>query len=220
LLEFMKGRIVAVAGWKGTGKTTVVEALIRSLKTRGLTVGTVKDVHDGMELQPEARDSARHLGAGAEIAIALAEGAAIFMRPGDAGLESLLRRYGPLCDVIVAEGFKHEDIPKVVVTESEEVPGELGNVVAVVSRGRAPRGYPAFGADDVESLVDHLFKEGVLRPAGAMTALLVDGRPVPINEFVGNSLAGMVRGFVGALRDTENPSTIEVVLRIQGPRKM
>lgn len=38
-------RIIMIKGFSKTGKTTTVELLIRELRRRGYTVGTIKDIH-------------------------------------------------------------------------------------------------------------------------------------------------------------------------------
>jgi molybdopterin-guanine dinucleotide biosynthesis protein MobB len=215
MLESLRGRIIGVAGWKDSGKTLVVERLVMSLKHRGLGIGTVKHVHDTLSLQPAAKDSAKHLGAGAEAAIALGEGLVLLGREAGENIETAVSRHLPLLDVIVAEGFKHADLPKIaVVAESDDILEEAENVVAVVYRDKRPEGYPAYTADEIENLVDFLFENGILKQPERRAELIVNGKPVPINEFVQASLAGVVRGFITALHDIEPPSTIQLTVKL------
>ena len=58
-------RIIGVAGWKGSGKTTLVTRLLPVLTGRGFTVSTVKHAHDGFEVDFPGKDSHRHRAAGA-----------------------------------------------------------------------------------------------------------------------------------------------------------
>ena len=112
------------------------------------------------------------------------------------------------------EGFKHADIPKIVVFSGKgNIPEEMENIVAVVHRRDKPEGYPGFHADDTEGLVDYLLEAGPLKPhAGALT-LVANGKAIPINEFVQASLAGVIRGFSAALRDVETSSDIQITLK-------
>jgi molybdopterin-guanine dinucleotide biosynthesis protein B len=214
MLESLAGRIVGVAGWKDSGKTRVVEGLVRFLSGKGFAVGTIKHVHGEIALQPEAKDSMRHLEAGARCVVALGGGLAGFARHGRGDLEEVVARYLSLCDLIVVEGFKYAEIPKVaVVAESVDVLKQTENVVAVVCRDVKPEGYPAFTFDEIEDLGEFLLENGVLKPPGESCVLLVDGKPVPMNEFVRSSLAGVVRGFIATLRDVESPSTIHLTIK-------
>jgi molybdopterin-guanine dinucleotide biosynthesis protein MobB len=217
MAESLTGRVIGVVGWKDSGKTLVVERLVTSLVQRGLRVGTVKHVHEAPSLQPAATDSARHLGAGAEISLVLGNELMLLSKHEGEDLETAAARYLPLCDFIVVEGFKHAKIPKVaVISENDDILREVTNVVAVVCRDSKPEGYEAFTADRIEDLVNFLFESEALRPSDRRVTLLVNGKPVPINEFVQASLAGVVRGFITSLHDVESPSTIQLTITLRG----
>jgi molybdopterin-guanine dinucleotide biosynthesis protein B len=215
MLESLRGRVIGVVGWKDSGKTLVVERLVMSLVRRGFCVGTVKHVHEAPALQPAAKDSAKHLDAGAEIAIALGDGLMVLGKAAGEDLETTVSRYLSLSDVIVVEGFKHAGIPKIaVVSGGDDILGETENVVAVVYREVRPEGYPAYTADGIEALVDFLFENEIVKPPDRGATLLLNGKPIPINEFVQASLAGVVRGFITALHDIEPPSTIQLTVKL------
>ena len=58
-----------VASCSNTGKTVLIEGLIKELKNRGYTVATIKhDVH-GFDIDKEGKDTWRHRKAGAEAVI-------------------------------------------------------------------------------------------------------------------------------------------------------
>ena len=57
-------RVYGVTGWKNSGKTTIVERLVRELTARGLTVSTVKHAHHATDVDRPGRDSHRHREAG------------------------------------------------------------------------------------------------------------------------------------------------------------
>ena len=213
MLKTLSGRVIGVVGWKDSGKTTVVESMVSLLNAKGFTVGTVKHIHGELSLQPDAKDSARHLDAGAETSAVAGDGVVVLERRGDGDLETVAARYLSLCDVIVVEGFKHAEIPKVaVLSETDDILEDASNVVAVVYRKAKPEAFPAFKADDIQGLVDFLLENEVLKTSGAMATLMVNGRPVPINEFVQASLAGVLRGFIAALHDVEPPETIQLTI--------
>jgi molybdopterin-guanine dinucleotide biosynthesis protein B len=210
-----EGRIIGIVGWKDAGKTQVVERLVRALRARGFTVGTVKHVHEDVSLEPEAKDSVRHLDAGADCTVTIGRRCVVISRK-DGDLERVIARYLSLCDCIVVEGFKHTDVPKVVVvSDGDDLLDEAENVVAVVYRGRPPQGYPSYTIDEVDSLCEFLLANGILCEPGKRVALLVDGSPVPMNDFVQSSLSGVIQGFLASLRDVETPSTIELTIKIR-----
>ena len=107
--------VIAVVGTKKTGKTTLVEALVRSLAKHG-KVGTVKNMVD----HPVDRgDTRRHFDAGADVVIGLGE-ARLLVRRDRGDLESALaelEREG--MDYAVVEGFKNSSLFKIVMADIE-----------------------------------------------------------------------------------------------------
>ncbi|AEB69123.1 MULTISPECIES: molybdopterin-guanine dinucleotide biosynthesis protein B [Methanothrix] len=108
-------KVIAVVGTKKTGKTTLVEALVRSLAKHG-KVGTVKNMVD----HPVDRgDTRRHFDAGADVVIGLGE-ARLLVRRDRGDLESALaelEREG--MDYAVVEGFKNSSLFKIVMADIE-----------------------------------------------------------------------------------------------------
>lgn len=232
-----EGRVVAVVGLKDTGKTGVVEGLVACLAARGFSVGTVKHVHGKVALEPATVDSGRHLAAGAVCAVTVSDamvqatrgaawcewrgagrgagrgGAGKSKRPAGELLEDAMTRHLAGCDCVVVEGFKASGLPKVAVTVGGKMPPGLKNVVACVYRGARPAGLPAFRPGEVKKLAAFLLGSGVLKPGGQASHLSVNGRPVPMNEFVARALAGVIQGFVGTLRGVEPPDQIELTIK-------
>src|SRR6185437_14086354 len=56
---------IGIVGWKNSGKTTLVERLVRILAGRGLKVATVKHTHHGLRPLDGTTDGERHARAGA-----------------------------------------------------------------------------------------------------------------------------------------------------------
>lgn len=108
-------KVIAVVGTKKTGKTTLVEALVRSLAKHG-KVGTVKNMVD----HPVDRgDTRRHFDAGADVVIGLGE-VRLLVRRDRGDLESALaelEREG--MDYAVVEGFKNSSLFKIVMADIE-----------------------------------------------------------------------------------------------------
>ena len=52
-----KMKIIGVVGWKDTGKTTLIEKLIKEFNKRNLTVSTIKHSHHNVSLDRQGTDS-------------------------------------------------------------------------------------------------------------------------------------------------------------------
>lgn len=99
--------VLTVAGLKKSGKTTVAEALISELSSRGIAVGSIKTMMDHLpSLSAEATDTRRHEEAGAEVVIALhAGGTARFERGTPSrSLQEVMRLFPLRIRILVCEG--------------------------------------------------------------------------------------------------------------------
>ena len=108
----VKPVIFAISGYKNSGKTTLMTALIAELTLRGFRVAAIK--HDGHDFEPDVpeTDSFRHREAGAY-------GTAVFSRNRfmitktweHVDVDSLISAF-PEADVLLLEGFKDSSYPK------------------------------------------------------------------------------------------------------------
>lgn len=114
--------LFAISGWKNSGKTTVMEALIRGLTEKGYRVASVK--HDGhdFEADREGTDSFRHLKAGAYGAAVFSSRKFQIVKAEKEPELSELIQYFPEADVILIEGLKGEKITKYICRYPEVVP--------------------------------------------------------------------------------------------------
>jgi molybdopterin-guanine dinucleotide biosynthesis adapter protein len=107
-------RLVGFIGSSGSGKTTLIEHLLPALKQRGLRVSAIKHAHHGFDLDRPGKDSFRYRAAGAEEVMLVADGRWALLREEDATLPELVARMTPV-DLVLVEGFKLADIPKIEV---------------------------------------------------------------------------------------------------------
>jgi molybdopterin synthase catalytic subunit len=104
-------KVISIVGTKKTGKTTLVSALVAALAKYG-KVGTIKNMA-GHEV--DRGDTKRHFDAGADVVIGLGEARLKVTRErGD--LDSALAELeADGVDYAVVEGFKHSNLPKIVM---------------------------------------------------------------------------------------------------------
>ncbi len=114
-------RVVGIVGWKNSGKTTLVEKLVRELVGRGLRVSTIKHAHHAFDMDHPGKDSYRHRVAGAhEVLVASAGRWALLHElrsEPEPSLAELLANLSP-CDLVLVEGFKHGPHRKIEVRYS------------------------------------------------------------------------------------------------------
>lgn len=101
----------------GAGKTTLVTSLIAELKSRGYTVGAVKHGPPDFEIDHPGKDSYRFTEAGADNMLVCADNKLAFVKQHrqPPPFEELLANYFPDVDIILVEGFKQVDLPRIEI---------------------------------------------------------------------------------------------------------
>jgi len=109
--------VVGVVGWHNSGKTTLVEQLVRRAKQRGHRVAVLKHTRGTIDLDRAGSDTSRLMASGADsVAIAGPEGMANWHRwQVEPDLEDLLERMSEGVDLLIVEGYKRAEIPRIEV---------------------------------------------------------------------------------------------------------
>lgn len=150
--------ISIVGGKSNSGKTTLLEKIIREAKRRGWRVATLKhDVH-GFEMDQPGKDTWRHAQAGADVvAISSPRKIAILESVSeDQPLDEVIARIHGV-DVIFTEGYKHGNKPKIEVYRSavhQELFSKPEELIAIASDILFDNGIPCFGLDDAQGICD------------------------------------------------------------------
>ncbi len=163
--------VLGVVAPSGTGKTTLLGALIPELTAAGLRVGCVKHTHHSFDIDHPGKDSHRLRMAGARQVLlgSSTRWALIVEAPqaGDPGLDELLDRLDlTTLDVVLVEGFKLEALPKIEVQRVELghplLAATTPSVIALATNRRPPPTLdrPTFDLDHPAALaryiVDHV----------------------------------------------------------------
>jgi molybdopterin-guanine dinucleotide biosynthesis adapter protein len=153
-------RVFGLAGWSGSGKTTLLTRLLPDLIGRGLSVSTVKHAHHDFDIDQPGKDSWRHRKEGAtEVMVASSLRWALMHEHRGArepGLDELMRHMTPV-DLLLVEGFKSEDFPKLEVYRAlvgkPLLYPEQKSIVAVASDQKVPGcKLPQFHIDDIDAI--------------------------------------------------------------------
>ncbi len=158
--------IIGIAGWKKSGKTTLVTRLIAEFTRRGLKVATVKHAHHAFQIDDADTDSARHRRAGAaQVAVVSRERWAMVRELQSApepDLAEVISWLDP-CDLIVVEGYKRSSIPKIEVrrraaSSQEPLAGKSPNVIAIAADHAVTdaNGLPSFPLDEIGAIADFI----------------------------------------------------------------
>tara|TARA_Y100001968_G_C19380435_1_gene730022 strand:+ start:355 stop:855 length:501 start_codon:yes stop_codon:yes gene_type:complete len=114
-------KVIGVVGWKDTGKTTLIEKLIREFNKRNLTISTIKHSHHNFSVDRQGTDSFRHFNAGAKETILASDAKWIKFSKQvcehESTLNYLIKQILPV-DIVIVEGFKVSGHKKVEVVSS------------------------------------------------------------------------------------------------------
>lgn len=157
----MKGRrqrILAFTGASGAGKTTLLVKLIPALLARGLTVAALKGSGHRHAFDRPGKDSARLRGAGAVAVAVQGPGELAWFGPPLRGGVRALATLLPTVDLVLAEGFRRERVPRIEVhrrsVDERFHAARDPDVIAVVSDEPPPRPIPWFTLREIEALAD------------------------------------------------------------------
>ena len=163
----MTGAVLGVAGWKNSGKTTLITKLVVELCGRGSRIATVKHAHHEADVDHEGTDTFRHRKAGAtEVAIVTSSRWAVvheLREEPEPALSEILERLSP-ADLVLVEGYKREPIPKIEVrrqaaARADPLARDDPNVIAIVCDGPAEANdRPVFSIDDIVGIADFAVK--------------------------------------------------------------
>ncbi|MGD2176597.1 MAG: molybdopterin-guanine dinucleotide biosynthesis protein B [Anaerolineae bacterium] len=151
--------IICVVGRSESGKTTLLEKLIREFKRRGHRVATVKHhSHSGLDFDRPGKDTWRHAQAGSDhVVIASPDRLASIRRVDrEPTLDEIAGAIHDV-DVILAEGYKRTGQIKVEVVRAARsseplcTPSEL---LALVTDVDIPYDVRQFGLNDASGLAD------------------------------------------------------------------
>ena len=160
--------VFSVVGSKSNvGKTTVLCNIIRELKKRGYRVATIKhDVH-GFDIDHPGKDTWLHGQAGADVvSISSANKMAIIEKvEREYSLDEMISKIKNV-DIIITEGYKKEDKPKLEVFRKEIAEGlnsQDEDLFGIVTNKKFDKDIPQFEFDQIEELVDLIQKKFLLR---------------------------------------------------------
>lgn len=150
--------IISVVGKSKSGKTTLIEKLVPELKKRGYRIGTVKHAHHGFNMDEEGKDSWRHKAAGAETVVVVSPGRIAMVKDDDFQNFETLEKYFEEMDLVITEGFKRRNRPKIEICRAERDPEPVcrddKNLIALVTDTEAVLDVPIFDLEDIEALAD------------------------------------------------------------------
>lgn len=164
--------LIGFAAYSGTGKTTLLIALLPLLKAAGLTIAVVKHAHHGYEMDRPGKDSYRLRAAGADEMLVASRNRFGWIREypdrrDEPRLQEALDLLDPAgLDLVLVEGFKTEAFPKIELHRAALRKPLLfpddPNIIAIASDdvplARDPRGLPRLSIDRPDEIAQFILR--------------------------------------------------------------
>ena len=155
--------IITIVGKSNSGKTTLLEKLITILSERGYKLGTVKHAHGGFTMDKEGKDSWRHRNAGADATLLITDSTVALVKNDKSPDLDKMQKYLEGMDIVLAEGFKQQALPKIEVFRlgsghKEPIFLSDENLIAFVTDSDYKPEVPTFGFKEIIELADFIEK--------------------------------------------------------------
>jgi len=154
--------IVSIVGKSNSGKTTLLEKIIADLVHRGYRVATIKHNRHGFNIDHEGKDSYRHKKAGAHTTVVSSPHQLALVQDvdHDYSFEEIREKFISGADIILTEGFKVNDYPKIEVFRSELkrelISKKEDGLVAVATNVSLDIDVPCLDLNDPKTVADFI----------------------------------------------------------------
>ncbi|EMX0220164.1 bifunctional molybdopterin-guanine dinucleotide biosynthesis adaptor protein MobB/molybdopterin molybdotransferase MoeA [Vibrio fluvialis] len=164
--------LLGFAAYSGTGKTTLLEALVPKLTAAGLRLGILKHAHHNFDVDKPGKDSYRLRKAGASQMLIASRNRFVLMTEtpdAEAEFDYLLQRFdAQQLDVILVEGCKNIAFPKIELHRAEVGKPWLypndDNIIAIAADETVESSLPQMNINDLDAIakfvLDYVGKAG------------------------------------------------------------
>lgn len=213
--------IICVVGASNSGKTTFLEKLIPALTKRGYRVGVIKHDAHHFEMDHEGKDTWRHRRAGAQTIAISSPGqvASIRVTDRELGLEELVPRYFWQEDIVITEGYKRSTYPKIEIfrlaIEEKPICEANDNLVALVTDDPVAVDIPTYSFEQVTAVADLIENRFLKERKKHRVMVTLDGKKLPMNNFVEDIFAGGIHGMLSNLRGWRKTHKIDIHISLE-----
>lgn len=161
----MTVKVVSFTAKSGTGKTTLMEKVIVLLKERGYRVGAIKHDAHRFDIDYPGKDSHRFTAAGADTMLISSPEMLAMVKKYESPptIEELLTTHFTDMDIVLTEGFKKSNLPKIELHRRERSStllcrGEWNDpgLLAVASDEPLELDVPLLDINDAEMVADFI----------------------------------------------------------------
>ena len=207
--------IISIIGNSKSGKTTLIEKLVRELKSRGYKIATLKHAQD-ITFDDTDRDSWRHIQAGSEATAVVSPDKMVLTKPvaSDITLDKIVSLFGEEYDIIITEGFKQGNAPKIEVHRRGTGPPLTGikKLIAIATDEPLETRTRQFDLNDIKSIAN-LLEEGFILPQRERLSLYVNNTPITLGTFPREFITNVLMAMASSLKGVGRVNYLQVFLK-------
>ena len=195
-------KLLAISGYKNSGKTTLCQKLLAELMRRGFRVGYLKRTHESV--MPSAGNDTGNVALAGFPGLLVGSDGVRFeeVLSGEVSPVVLARRYFPDADVVLVEGGKNSPLPKIWVTSGREEEPTAPGVWAIYDRegnesSMSERPYFVSGQEGI--LADMIAADVVKGHRSARVC--IGQKELPMKSFIADFISHSVRGMLRSLKN-------------------
>lgn len=208
--------VISIVGKSKSGKTALIEKLIREFKLRGYRVATIKHVPRDIAFDRPDKDSWRHIQAGSEATVLSSPDKMLVIKPvsSEAPLSDITRFLREDYDIILTEGFKEDNAPKIEVHRREigQPLEAVQKLVAIITDEPLETRTRQFPLENVEALAD-LIEAGFIKPQRERISLYINNNPIPLSTFPKEIITSTLMAMVSSLKGVGEITSLDISLR-------
>ena len=161
-MDKTKMPVISIVGRAKTGKTTFIEKLIPVLMDKGIKVAVIKHHLHDFEFDILGKDTYRHKKAGAKTVILSSPSKIAMVKDTekDLSIEEIISGYIDGIDLLITEGYKKEDMPKIEVYPKKDDIGPVciddRNLAAIITDVPFTSRVPVFLRDNIDAVADFI----------------------------------------------------------------
>lgn len=126
-------------------------------------------------------------------------------------LEGIARLAGEDCDLILTEGFREGNAPKIEV-RSKQAPIATRKLIAIVSDEPVETKTRCFSPSDIKGLAD-LLEQGFIIPQRERLSVYVNNTPIPLSSFPREIMGNVLLALASSLKGVKEIKSLELFLK-------
>ena len=196
--------IVAVSGYKNSGKTTLCRRLLAELDKLCVKTGYIKRTCEDVLSSSADTDSGLINGMNVKTLLWGSDGLCLEFAKRDATIKFIAKEYFPDAEILLLEGGKNIAVPKIWVRkDNEEIPS-YPCIFAVYDRNRTENAANIYGLGQEAELALRLSSfagEGARRSS----KIYIGDKELPMKDFIADFVGGGILGMLASLKGGANP---------------